>query len=150
MGSKVEYIDSTHIYATNYVRNSKAIGVLWGIFTICYAIIIIVAFVTPEWFGDTVHSEYPARFGIWKICYYGNNNLGLLEDCQGTLDDIKSIINLPFKISTILYSLSIIIAMITILIMLLFLFFTSTTIFKTCAWLQIISGNDSQTTISCN
>ncbi|XP_073993767.1 tetraspan membrane protein in hair cell stereocilia [Rhodnius prolixus] len=140
MGSKVEYIDSTHIYATNYVRNSKAIGVLWGIFTICYAIIIIVAFVTPEWFGDTVHSEYPARFGIWKICYYGNNNLGLLEDCQGTLDDIKSIINLPFKISTILYSLSIIIAMITILIMLLFLFFTSTTIFKTCAWLQIISG----------
>ncbi|KAF6217051.1 hypothetical protein GE061_001404 [Apolygus lucorum] len=69
MGSKVEYVDSTHMYATNYVRNSKAIGVLWGIFTICYLIIIVVAFVTPEWMGDTSESEYPARFGLWKVVF---------------------------------------------------------------------------------
>lgn len=47
MGTKVEYVDSSHLYATNYIRNSKAIAVLWSIFTICYAIISIVAFVTP-------------------------------------------------------------------------------------------------------
>jgi len=47
MGTKIEYVDSTHMYATNYIRNSKAIAVLWAIFTICYAIISIVAFVTP-------------------------------------------------------------------------------------------------------
>lgn len=51
MGSKVEYVESSQMYATNYVRNSRAIGVLWGIFTICYAIIGVVAFVTPEWIG---------------------------------------------------------------------------------------------------
>lgn len=47
MGTKVEYVDSAHMYATNYIRNSKAIAVLWGIFSICYAIISAVAFVTP-------------------------------------------------------------------------------------------------------
>lgn len=47
MGTKIEYVDSSHMYATNYIRNSKAIAVLWAIFTICYAIISAVAFLTP-------------------------------------------------------------------------------------------------------
>lgn len=47
MGTKIEYVDSSHMYATNYIRNSKAIAVLWAIFTICYAIIGAVAFLTP-------------------------------------------------------------------------------------------------------
>lgn len=72
MGSKIEYVESSHMYATNYIRNSKAIGVLWGIFTICYAIIGVVAFVTPEWLGDLEH-ENPGRFGLWTRCSYGSN-----------------------------------------------------------------------------
>jgi hypothetical protein len=48
MGAKViEYVEASQIYATNYIRNSKAIAVLWAIFTICYAIIVVVSFVTP-------------------------------------------------------------------------------------------------------
>jgi hypothetical protein len=47
MGTKVEYVDPINVYATNYIRNSKAIAVLWGIFTICYSIISIVAFLSP-------------------------------------------------------------------------------------------------------
>jgi hypothetical protein len=48
MGHKViEYVDASQIYATNYIRNSKAIAVLWAIFTICYSIIVVVSFVTP-------------------------------------------------------------------------------------------------------
>lgn len=48
MGAKViEYVEASQIYATNYIRNSKAIAVLWAIFTICYSIIVIVSFVTP-------------------------------------------------------------------------------------------------------
>lgn len=47
MGTKIEYVDTSHMYATNYIRNSKAIAVLWAIFTICYAIISAVAFLTP-------------------------------------------------------------------------------------------------------
>ncbi|XP_014247318.1 LHFPL tetraspan subfamily member 3 protein [Cimex lectularius] len=139
MGSKVEYVDSTHMYATNYVRNSKAIGVLWGIFTICYAIIIVVAFVTPEWISNTSEAEYPARFGLWKICFY-ETTVGLSEDCQGRLDDLSSIPGLPFKISTILCAVAILVAGLTIITMLMFLFHTSTAVYKACGWLQIISG----------
>lgn len=48
MGTKViEYVDTSQLYATNYIRNSKAIAVLWAIFTICYSIIVVVSFVTP-------------------------------------------------------------------------------------------------------
>lgn len=47
MGTSIEYVDSSHTHATNYIRNSKAISVLWAIFTICYAIICTVAFLTP-------------------------------------------------------------------------------------------------------
>jgi len=81
MGSKIEYVESSHMYATNYIRNSKAIGVLWGIFTICYAIIGVVAFVTPEWLGDLEH-ENPGRFGLWTRCSYGGNGTFALRNCN--------------------------------------------------------------------
>lgn len=55
MGHKViEYVDASHLYATNYIRNSKAIAVLWAIFTICYSIIVVVSFVTP---GEHLKSD---------------------------------------------------------------------------------------------
>lgn len=47
MGTKIEYVDSNHLHATNYIRNSKAIAVLWVIFSVCYSIISTVAFFTP-------------------------------------------------------------------------------------------------------
>ena len=37
-----------HYYSTKFMRNSKAIGVLWGVFTVCYAIITIVVFVQVD------------------------------------------------------------------------------------------------------
>ena len=36
-------------YQANYLRNSRAIGVLWAVFTACYAIINVVIFVQPQW-----------------------------------------------------------------------------------------------------
>lgn len=136
MGSKVEYVDSSHIYASNYVRNSKAIGVLWGIFTICYAIIVVVAFLTPEWMGDTSDSEYPGRFGLWKMCFYG----GPSEECLGWLGDPSSVPGLFFKLASGLAAFSILLASATILAIPLFLFLPSTILFKTSAWLQTFSG----------
>ena len=143
MGMKVEYVDSSHVYVTNYVRNSKAVGVLWGLFTICYAIIIIVAFVTPEWIGDTSSSENPGRFGLWTRCYFrGSTELsGIgLEECMGQLDDFGSIVTIAFKAATILAGVSVIIALLTICAMLLFFFFASTTTFLICGWMQLFSG----------
>ncbi|KPI98594.1 Tektin-4 [Papilio xuthus] len=134
MGSKIEYVDSSHLYATNYVRNSKAIGVLWAIFTICYAIISVVAFMTPEWIGD-LETEYPRKFGLWQICRADE----AVEDCKGRLDDFFSINGLVFKIATVLVGLAVALALFTICAMLLFFFCQSTTVFHICGWLQLLS-----------
>lgn len=135
MGSKIEYVDSSHLYATNYVRNSKAIGVLWAIFTICYAIISVVAFVTPEWIGD-LETEYPRKFGLFQICRTDDS----IEDCKGRLDDFLSINGFVFKVATVLVGAAVALALFTICAILLFFFCQSTTVFHICGWLQLISG----------
>lgn len=143
MGSKIEYVESSHVYVTNYVRNFKAVGVLWGIFTICYAIIIIVSFVTPEWIGDTSTSENPGRFGLWTRCFYRGsselNGIGV-EECVGQLDDFGSIVTVGFKAATILVAISVVVALLTICAMILLFFFPSTKVFLICGWMQLMSG----------
>lgn len=140
MGSKIEYVDSSQLYATNYVRNAKSVGVLWGIFTVCYAIIVAVAFITPEWIGDTTTSENPARFGLWSSCYFGNGVSSAVEDCQGKLDELSSISNTAIRLATIFGAAAVCIALIIVIMLLLFFFFQSTTVYLICGWLHIISG----------
>lgn len=135
MGSKIEYVDSSQIYATNYVRNSKAIGVLWAIFTICYAIILVVSFITPEWIGN-VDGENPGKFGLWSVCYAKENG----ESCTGRLDGIMDMPNRAFQASTALVGLGVVAAILAICAMILFFFCHSTTVFYVCAWMQLVSG----------
>ncbi|KAJ8674382.1 hypothetical protein QAD02_005644 [Eretmocerus hayati] len=138
MGSKIEYVDSTHMYASNYIRNSRAIGVLWAIFTICYAIIGLVAFVTPEWLGDLEHDN-PGRFGLWMRCSFTGTG-ELVEECVGRIDDLSSIANVPFRASTILVAIAVLIAIGSILAMVLFVFCQSTKVFYLCGWMQVVSA----------
>lgn len=140
MGSKIEYVDSSQLYATNYVRNAKAVGVLWGIFTVCYAIIVAVAFITPEWIGDTTTSENPARFGLWSSCYFGNNISPAVEECQGKLDMLTNIPSMAIRVAAILGGVSVCIATAIVVMLLLFFFFQSTTVYLICGWLHILSG----------
>lgn len=135
MGSKIEYVESSHIYATTYVRNSKGIGVLWAIFTICYAIISVVAFITPEWIGD-IEAENPARFGLWTVCQAEENG----EQCQGRLDDFPAISSTAFQAATVFVGVAVIFAILTLCAMVLFFFCQSTSVFHICGWMQIISG----------
>jgi len=140
MGSKIEYVDSSQLYATNYVRNAKAVGVLWGIFTVCYTIIVAVAFITPEWMGDTTASENPARFGLWSSCYFGNGVSSAVEDCQGKMDDLSSIPSVAIRAAAILGGISVCVAIVVVAVLLLFFFVQSTTVYLMCAWLHILSG----------
>ena len=55
-----------------YLRNSKAIGVLWGVFTICYAILSVVVLVQPQWIGDTAEAPGSGYFGLWRHCVYSS------------------------------------------------------------------------------
>ena len=44
MKGEINYHERSHYYSTKYMRSSKAVGVLWGIFTLCYTILVIVVF----------------------------------------------------------------------------------------------------------
>lgn len=135
MGSKIEYVESSQIYATTYVRNSKAIGVLWAIFTICYAIIGVVSFITPEWIGN-VEGELPAKFGLWTACYAEEAG----EHCRGRVEEFYKIENIFFLAATVCVGVAAIAALLSICAMLLFFFCHSTTVYRVCAWLQLVSG----------
>ncbi|XP_071454740.1 LHFPL tetraspan subfamily member 3 protein isoform X2 [Hetaerina americana] len=164
MGSKVEYVEAHQMYATNYVRNSKAIGVLWGIFSICYAIISVVALVTPEWIGDTgytyggtlqLQTQQPGRFGLWTYCSFSSGKssvaAGLVEEeeCKGSISDVISstvsssdVPPLPaaFRAATILVAVSVLLSLVTLVAFLLFFFISPPSVFRSCAWMQLLSG----------
>ncbi|XP_050505072.1 LHFPL tetraspan subfamily member 3 protein [Diabrotica virgifera virgifera] len=135
MGSKIEYVDSSQIYATSYVRNSKAVGVLWGIFTICYAIIAIVSFITAEWIGTT-SGETPGRIGLYSICYIGEN----AEQCKENFWDTFMDLAHALQASMVFVGLAVLTAVLTIFVMLFFCFCRSTTVYHISAWLQLISA----------
>ena len=44
MEGSMNYMESNHMHSTRFMRNSKSVGVLWGIFSVCYSIITIVVF----------------------------------------------------------------------------------------------------------
>ena len=50
MKSEINYHEQSHYYSTKFMRNSKAVGVLWGVFTVCYTVLIIVVFLQVRHF----------------------------------------------------------------------------------------------------
>jgi len=138
MDSKYEYSEQSHLYTSSFVRNSKAIAVLWGIFTICFAIIDIVVFVQPQWLGDTSQSQGSGYFGLWKYCRLLQDGQDLL--CDGRLDDFNTILTAAFRAATVFVGLSVIFILLCICCFLLFFFFRSSTVFHVCGWMQTFSA----------
>ena len=73
--------EAAKIYHTNYVRNSRAIGVLWAIFTICFAIVNVVCFIQPYWIGDGVDTPQAGYFGLFHYCI--GNGFSRELTCRG-------------------------------------------------------------------
>ncbi|KAH8378911.1 hypothetical protein KR009_002049 [Drosophila setifemur] len=135
MGTKIEYVDTTHLYASKYIRNSKAIGVLWAIFTICYAIIGIVAFVTPEWIGDP-DNDGAGRLGLWQQCQRDE----IFDNCRRRWESMFTVPTYSFQLATFFMLGAIALALLTIFFLVCLLFMKSTRVFHICGWMQIISA----------
>lgn len=138
MDPKYEYTSEASGYHTNYMKNSKAIGVLWGVFTICFAIISAVVFIQPHWIGDTPQSPGTGYFGLWQACR-------VIEDgqeitCAGRLDDFGSIVAPAFRAATVFVGLSAVSIGLCICCMILFFVCHSSTVFHICGWVQTFSA----------
>ena len=53
-------------------------AILWGVFTVCSAILNIVVFISPQWVGDTELSKGPCTYEVHTISGF----LGYLPACH--------------------------------------------------------------------
>lgn len=138
----------------NYVRNSRAIAVLWFVSTVCFTIINIIVFLNP-WLGDTAVIDKEGYFGLFEFCKYtrsdnlkpsdigpssqfskSNNNYNLV--CDGSWILLSSALN-PIATFSIGFSAVISLACIATFLVLL-IFVTPSIVFAICGFLQIISS----------
>lgn len=128
----------TKIHHTNYVRNSRAIAVLWGVFVVIYAILNVVVFIQPQWFGDTGESDLPGFFGLWRYCELLTD--GSDYSCSGDFFEFNKIGNPSFQAATIFVGVAALLFLLSIVCFLLFFFLNTATVLKICGWFQIIGA----------
>ncbi|KAG9329173.1 hypothetical protein JZ751_015012 [Albula glossodonta] len=130
--------EAAKIYHTNYVRNARAIGVLWAIFTICFAIITVVVFIQPYWIGDSVNTPQAGYFGLFHYCI--GNALTSELTCKGSPLDFASIPADAFKTAMFFVGTSMLLIVGCIICFSLFMFCSTGSVYKICAWMQLASA----------
>ncbi|XP_078099350.1 LHFPL tetraspan subfamily member 3 protein [Sander vitreus] len=130
--------EAAKIYQTNYVRNSRAIGTLWAIFTILFAIVNVVCFIQPYWIGDGMDTPQAGYFGLFHYCI-GN---GLSRDltCQGSFTEFSTIPSGAFKAASFFIGMSMVLVLTCIGCFALFFFCSTGTVYKICGWMQLAAG----------
>lgn len=128
------------------MRNSRAIGVLWAIFTICLSIINVVVFIQPYWIGDSVTTPQAGYFGLFHYCV-GNGNSNRELQCQGSFSDFASIPSGAFKAASVFVLMSMVLILGCIGCFALFFFCNTATVYKTCAWMQLLCGKAGNTLV---
>ncbi|XP_048356220.1 LHFPL tetraspan subfamily member 3 protein isoform X1 [Sphaerodactylus townsendi] len=130
--------EAAKLYHTNYVRNSRAIGVLWAIFTICFAIVNVVCFFQPYWIGDGVDTPQAGYFGLFQFC----TEQGISREiaCAGSFADFAGIPSGAFQAASFFIGLSMVLIIACIVCFILFFFCNTATVYKICAWMQLSSA----------
>ncbi|XP_060052359.1 LHFPL tetraspan subfamily member 3 protein isoform X4 [Erinaceus europaeus] len=129
--------EAAKLYHTNYVRNSRAIGVLWAIFTICFAIVNVVCFIQPYWIGDGVDTPQAGYFGLFHYCI--GNGFSRELTCRGSFTDFSTLPSGAFKAASFFIGLSMMLIIACIACFTLFFFCNTATVYKICAWMQLTS-----------
>ncbi|XP_058293209.1 LHFPL tetraspan subfamily member 4 protein isoform X1 [Hylobates moloch] len=131
--------EASKLYHEHYMRNSRAIGVLWAIFTICFAIINVVVFIQPYWVGDSVSTPKPGYFGLFHYCV-GSGLAGRELTCRGSFTDFSTIPSSAFKAAAFFVLLSMVLILGCITCFALFFFCNTATVYKICAWMQLLAA----------
>ena len=146
---------TVQLLTTKYLRHSKSVAIIWGIFTLCSAILNIVVFLQEEWVGHTESSKSPGHFGLWRFCTIlaeSNAGSGSLTEssagsdaesvrCVGRFDNFASILSPAFRASTVFVGLAVILSLLCLVSLLLFCFLKTHSVFEICGTIQFLSGN---------
>eukprot|EP00095_Tigriopus_kingsejongensis_P008767 maker-scaffold151_size306168-snap-gene-1.6 protein:Tk08767 transcript:maker-scaffold151_size306168-snap-gene-1.6-mRNA-1 annotation:"lipoma hmgic fusion partner-like 3 protein" len=138
---------NSQFYTSKYIRHSRAVGIIWGVFTVCAAIIHIVVFMSSNWVGDTVQSKGPGHFGLWQFCTVlssDGTSAGASPTesvvCIGEVTNFSSILSPAFRAATVFVGLSVIVILMCVLAFILFCFMKSNSVFEICGTMQFLSG----------
>uniref|UniRef100_A0A3B5A0M6 Lipoma HMGIC fusion partner-like 3 protein n=1 Tax=Stegastes partitus TaxID=144197 RepID=A0A3B5A0M6_9TELE len=112
----------------HFVRSARAVGVLWAVCTLCFAIIQVVILVQPSWIG-TSDVQPPLPSGT----------LGLFEVRNSAHDLCLSNHSCPPSVA-VLVGVSLWAVWTSVLCLCLFRFCSAATVYKICAWLQLTAG----------
>ena len=130
--------ETAKIYYFRYMREYRAVAVLWGLLSIIWCILNLVAFIQPQWIGDTLESPGFGYIGVYAYCH--PNDVKSRYVCSGTFVDFATILNVPFRATTFFVGMSALFMLITVAALLLFFCCKNTAVFIFCGILQLISG----------
>ncbi|XP_061591689.1 LHFPL tetraspan subfamily member 3 protein isoform X2 [Cololabis saira] len=134
--------DLSRLYQTEFVRSARAVGVLWAVCTLCFAIIQVVILVQPSWVGTTYTRTQQAgpslpsgTMGLFEVCLESD---WPVPDCRGGLSSLSP---LPcFQSVAVLVCVSLWAVWTSVFCLCLFRFCSAATVYKICAWLQLTAG----------
>ncbi|ELK33798.1 Tetraspan membrane protein of hair cell stereocilia [Myotis davidii] len=130
--------EAAKIYHTNYVRNARAIGVMWGTLTICFSVLVMALFIQPYWIGDSVNTPLAGYFGLFSYCV--GNVLSSELICKGGPLDFSSIPSRAFKTAMFFVALGMFLIIGSIICFSLFFVCNTATVYKICAWMQLAAA----------
>ncbi|XP_067683055.1 LHFPL tetraspan subfamily member 3 protein-like [Haliotis asinina] len=130
--------ETAKFYYFRYMKEYRAICVLWGLLSIIWCILNLVAFIQPQWIGDTPESSGYGHIGAYSYCYPDQSRA--IYVCSGTFIDFNTILNDSFKATTFFAGVSALLMLITVAALLLFFCFKKTAVFIFCGILQLISA----------
>ncbi|XP_061665055.1 LHFPL tetraspan subfamily member 3 protein [Syngnathoides biaculeatus] len=134
--------DLSRLYQTEFVRSARAVGVLWAVCTLCFAVIQVVILVQPSWIGtaDILHpGTGPAppsgTLGLFEVCLESDRPV---PDCRGRLSSLSPLPS--FQSVAVLVGVSLWAVWTSVVCLCLFRFCSAATVYKICAWLQLTAG----------
>lgn len=130
--------ETAKVYYFRYMREYRAVAVLWAVLTIIWCILNVVAFVQPHWIGDTEDSDGMGHLGVYAHCKPDYNLRKYV--CDGDFTDFDSILNDSFRATTFFCGFSALLMLICVAALLLFFCFKKTAVFILCGILEIICG----------
>ncbi|CAL8291294.1 unnamed protein product [Boreogadus saida] len=129
--------EAAKLYQTNYVRNSRVIGLLWAIFTILLGIVNVTIFSQPYWIGDGMDTPQAGYFGLFHFCT--GDGIARELTCQGSFTEFAAIPSTAFKAASFLIGMSMMLVVSCIGCFSLFFLLSTSTVFKICGWMQAAS-----------
>jgi hypothetical protein len=123
-------------YYIFYLKNSRVLGLIWLVLTICFAIILIVVFLAPNWISQGTDSPNSGYFGLYSFCVY--NRFSANYKCTGSWIDFSTFPpDLPaLKTACFLVLFACVLSLLTLLFALMGVFIKLERIFHLCAWIQ--------------